>query len=165
MGRVWKFGDNLATDVILPSQFMTLTDPAELGRHILENVKPGFAARLAPGDLIVAGANFGYGSSREHAPLALKGAGIGAVLAKSFARIFYRNCINIGLPVIVSPQAAEEAEDGDDLVIDLAAGSILNAGRGQTYRFRQFTGSALECLNAGGLINMLNQRKTQGGAS
>lgn len=160
MSRCWKFGDNVATDEILPFQYMTLTEPADLGKHVLENMKPEFAQKLQAGDIVVAGANFGYGSSREHAPLALKGAGVGAVVAQSFARIFFRNCINIGLPVVVCPRAVDEAEEGDDLAVDIAAGTIRNVTRGKAYAFPPFAASVLEYLNNGGLINTLNKRRS-----
>lgn len=157
MARCWKLGDNVATDEILPFQYMTLTDPEELGRHILENTRPGFAEMVNPGDIVVAGSNFGYGSSREHAPLSLKGAGVGAVVAKSFARIFFRNCINIGLPAIVCPIAAEVAIEGDILTVDYTAGIVVNDSRGVSHAFPSFPTSVREYLDNGGLINTLNQ--------
>ncbi len=159
MSRAWKLGDNVATDEILPFQYMTLTEPSELGQHVLENVKPGFAAQIAPGDIIVAGGNFGYGSSREQAPLSLKGAGIGAVVAKTFARIFYRNCINIGLPVIACPEASRDAEEGDDLAVDYARGIIVNRTKGTSHAFPPFPESIMEYLRNGGLVNTVNKRR------
>ncbi len=161
MSRAWKLGDNVATDEILPFQYMTLTEPAELGQHVLENVRPGFAARLAPGDIIVAGGNFGYGSSREQAPLSLKGAGIGAVVAKSFARIFFRNCINIGLPAVVCPEACREAEEGDELALDIAGGRIVNSTKGTSHAFPPFPESVMEYLRDGGLVNTVNRRRAR----
>ena len=158
MSRCWKLGDNVSTDEILPFQYMVLTDPSELGRHILGNVKPGFAERLTRGDVLVAGLNFGYGSSREHAPLALKGAGIGAVVARSFARIFFRNCINIGLPAIVCPEAVSGICDGDSIEIDLRLGGIRNAARDAQYAFAPFPPFIMEYVENGGLINTLNKR-------
>jgi 3-isopropylmalate dehydratase, small subunit len=159
MGRCWKMGDNVATDEILPFQYMTLTEPSELGRHVLENVKPGFAQSIAAGDIIVAGGNFGYGSSREQAPLSLKGAGVGAVVARTFARIFFRNCINIGLPVIVCTEASDKAREGDILTIDFEEGVVCNETLGQSYPFPPFPKAVREYLDNGGLINTLNKKR------
>lgn len=161
MGACWILGDNVATDEILPFQYMVLTEPAELGKHVLENVKPGFAAGLKQGDILVAGTNFGYGSSREHAPLALKGAGVGAIVARSFARIFFRNCINIGLPVIVCPAAVDAAVEGDDLLVDYQAGVVRNTTKRISHTFPPFPESVREYLENGGLINTLNKRRTR----
>ncbi|MDR1745367.1 MAG: 3-isopropylmalate dehydratase small subunit [Planctomycetota bacterium] len=160
MSRCWKFGDNVATDEILPFQYMTLTEPAELGLHVLENARPGFAQKIAKGDIIVAGGNFGYGSSREQAPLSLKGAGAGAVVARTFARIFFRNCINIGLPAIVCPEASADANEGDDLAVDIAAGTIRNNTKGAAYAFPPFPESVMEYLRNGGLVNTVNKRRS-----
>ncbi|MDR1977146.1 MAG: 3-isopropylmalate dehydratase small subunit [Synergistaceae bacterium] len=162
MNRCWKLGDNVATDEILPFQYMVLTEPSELGLHVLENVKPGFARQLAKGDILVAGSNFGYGSSREHAPLALKGAGTGAVIAKSFARIFFRNCINIGLPAIVCPAAANAISEGESVELDLKLGKISvicrdSGSKSTSYAFEPFPPFLLEYLLNGGLINTLNR--------
>jgi 3-isopropylmalate/(R)-2-methylmalate dehydratase small subunit len=159
MSRCWKLGDNVATDEILPFQYMTLTDPPELGLHVLENVKPGFAQQLEKGDILVAGFNFGYGSSREHAPLALKGAGVGAIVAKSYARIFFRNCINIGLPAIKCPDASCDINEGDSIDINVASGEIINGRSGLRYVFTPFPPFILEYLESGGLINALNERR------
>lgn len=161
MSRCWKLGDNVATDEILPFQYMTLTEPEELGLHVLENVRPGFAAQLAPGDILVAGSNFGYGSSREHAPLALKGAKVGAVVAASYARIFFRNCINIGLPAVVCPAGAEEAEEGDCITLDMQAGTLRNETKNRSYAFQPFPESVIEYLADGGLINTLNKKRRE----
>ncbi len=161
MGRAWTLGDNVATDEILPFNYMTLTEPAELGLHVLENVRPGFARKIAPGDIIVAGGNFGYGSSREHAPLSLKGAGLGAVVARSFARIFFRNCINIGLPAIVCPGASSDVAEGDELAIDVAAGVITNVTKGRSHSFPPFPESVMEYLRNGGLVNTVNRQRAR----
>jgi len=155
--RCWKFGDNVATDEILPSQYMVLTDPGELGKHVLENVKPGFAAQISPGDIILAGKNMGYVSSREHAPLALKGSGVGVVVASSFARIFFRNCINIGLPVVACPAAVEESDEGDLLDVDIRKGLIRNCTKNAEFSFEPFPDFILAYLLKGGLINALNE--------
>jgi len=158
-GTAWKFGSNLATDEILPFQYMVLTDPAELGKHVLENVRPGFAAQPKPGDVIIAGDNMGYGSSREHAPLALKGAGVGAVIARSFARIFYRNCINLGIPVIVCTQASDECAEGDSLSVDLERGVIADETTGKQYSFEPFPEFIQKYISKGGLIELLNEQR------
>ncbi|MDR3355483.1 MAG: 3-isopropylmalate dehydratase small subunit [Synergistaceae bacterium] len=160
MSRCWKLGDNVSTDEILPFQYMVLTDPSELGRHILGSVKPGFAEQLTRGDVLVAGLNFGYGSSREHAPLALKGAGIGAVVARSFARIFFRNCINIGLPAIVCSAAVDGICEGDSIGIGLQSGVIQNETSGARYAFAPFPPFIMEYVENGGLINTLNKRNS-----
>lgn len=158
MNRCWKLGDNVATDELLPTQFMTLTDPAELGLHILENVRPDFAKHLTRGDVLLCGENFGCGSSREHAPIALKGAGISAVVAKSYARIFFRNCVNIGLPAVVCPSAAEEIEEGDAVTLNLTEGTITT-GSGKHFFFEPFPPFLMEYLLNGGLIETLNKSK------
>lgn len=158
-GTAWKLGNNVATDEILPFQYMVLTDPAELGKHVLENVRPGFAQQLKPGDVIIAGDNMGYGSSREHAPLALKGAGVGAVIAKSFARIFYRNCINLGIPVIVCPQAADECAEGDVICVDIENGVIEDETTQKRYSFEPFPEFIQKYISKGGLIELLNEQR------
>lgn len=157
--RCWKLGDNVSTDEILPSQYMTLTDIHELGKHVLEHSMPGFADRIKEGDVIVAGINMGYGSSREHAPLSLKGAGISLIVAKSFSRLFYRNCINIGLPVILCPQAVDESDNGDLLSADLKNGMIVNETKSKTFFFDPFPDFLLQLLLKGGLINFLNEER------
>ncbi|MDR1730475.1 MAG: 3-isopropylmalate dehydratase small subunit [Synergistaceae bacterium] len=162
MNHCWKLGDNVPTDEILPFQYMVLTDPSELGLHILENVKPGFARRLARGDILAAGSNFGCGSSREQAPLALKGAETGAIVAKSYARIFFRNCINIGLPAVVCPAAVDAIVEGDRAEVNLTSGEIVVMKENDNrafYKFEPFPPFLLEYLLNGGLINTLNQRR------
>lgn len=157
--RCWKLGDNVATDEILPSQYMTLTDTNELGKHLLENSIPGFASKIKNGDILIAGTNMGYGSSREHAPLSLKGAGIGFVVAKSFSRLFYRNCINIGLPVITCTEAVDQSDDGDALTVDLLNGTILNYTKAKVFSFERFPDFLFDYLVKGGLINSLNEER------
>lgn len=157
MNRCWKMGDNISTDEILPSQYMTLTDKTELARHLMENAAPDFARLLTPGDIILGGNNFGYGSSREHAPLALKGAEVGAIAAKSFARIFFRNCINIGLPAITCPEVVDEIPDGSYAAIDLTNGVIISEGK--SYSFDPFPDFIMEYITEGGLISALNKRR------
>jgi 3-isopropylmalate/(R)-2-methylmalate dehydratase small subunit len=162
MSRCWKLGDNVPADEILPSQYMVLTDPSELGLHVLESVNPEFARQLAKGDILVVGSNFGCGSSREHAPLALKGAGIGAIVAKSYARIFFRNCINIGMPALVCPAAADRIMGGEDAQVDFTSSTITIHGdndKRETHHFEPFPPFILEYISNGGLINTLNRSR------
>ena len=151
-GRVWKYGDNIDTDVIIPARYLNMSTAAELAEHCMEDIDPDFAANVESGDIIVGGENFGCGSSREHAPLAIKGAGVSCVIAESFARIFYRNAINIGLPILVSPEVASEARTGDQLIVDLASGRITNESSGETYQTSPFPPFIMRIIEAGGLI-------------
>jgi len=151
-GRAWKFGDNVDTDVIIPARYLNTFDPETLAAHCLEGIDPGFARRVEAGDVVVAGENFGCGSSREHAPAALKAAGVSAIIAASFARIFYRNAVNIGLPILECPEAAGEIAAGDRIEIDFQSGRIKNPGRGREYRAAPFPPFLLEIIQAGGLI-------------
>ena len=153
-GRVWKFGADLSTDHIIAGRYLTSTDPKVLGQHAMENVDPQFVKKIRPGDVIVAATNFGCGSSREQAPLALKAAGISCVLADTFARIFYRNSINIGFPVIECPGLHERVKEGDTITVDLAAGDVVLAS-GEKMPFQPFPPNILEILNAGGLVPKL----------
>ncbi len=157
-GRVWKYGDNVSTDHILPSRFMTQVEPEELASHCMSGIDEGFAGKVSPGDVLVAGYNLGYGSSREQAPQALRFAGIGAVVARTFARIFYRNCYNIGLPAIACHAFVEEASQDDEVEIDLKAGRIINLGSGKTYPFARPADFLLDYIAAGGLIPHLATR-------
>lgn len=152
-GRVHRVGHHVNTDVIIPGRYLTLRDQASLGRHCLEGVDPTFAARVRPGDILVAGRNFGSGSSREHAVLALKGAGIAAIIAESVARIFFRNAINLGLPVIVSPEIAGALQEDDVATVDLGGGEVRQ-GR-SVMRFQPFVGQVGDILEAGGLVEYL----------
>jgi 3-isopropylmalate dehydratase small subunit len=151
-GKVWKFGDHVDTDAIIPARYLNVSDPAELARHCMEDADPSFAGRVSSGDIIVAGENFGCGSSREHAPLAIKAAGVSCVVAKSFARIFYRNAINIGLPILACPEAVEGTEAGDRLTVDLRAGTIANQRSGRVYHTAPFPPFVMEIIEAGGLV-------------
>ncbi|MDY7078435.1 MAG: 3-isopropylmalate dehydratase small subunit [Chloroflexota bacterium] len=151
-GKVWKYGDNVDTDAIIPARYLNVSTPEELARHCMEDIDSGFADAMQPGDIIVAGENFGCGSSREHAPLAIKGAGVACVVAKSFARIFYRNGINVGLPILECPEAVAEAEQGDRLMIDLEAGKITNERTGRTYQTPPFPAFIVNIIQAGGLV-------------
>mgnify|MGYP001026894629 CR=1 FL=1 len=166
-GKVWKYGDNIDTDVIIPARYLVTTDPKALAAHCMEDLDAAFAGQVQPGDIIVGGTNFGCGSSREHAPISIKGAGISCIIAESFARIFFRNAINIGLPILESPAAARDAHKGDTLSVDLAAGTITNERTGQTYQASPYPPVVLAIINAGGLVpyarNVLGvQMKTSG---
>ncbi|WP_431285617.1 3-isopropylmalate dehydratase small subunit [Humitalea sp. 24SJ18S-53] len=154
-GRVHRLGDHVDTDVIIPGRYLTLRDQAVLGTHCMEGLDPGFAARVRPGDILAVGRNFGSGSSREHAVLALKGAGIGAVIAESVARIFFRNAINLALPVIVCPEAARALMAGELAVVEPDSGRILQGG--QNWTAPPFRGEVAAILAAGGLVAHLRQ--------
>ncbi|MDH7555868.1 MAG: 3-isopropylmalate dehydratase small subunit [Candidatus Methanosuratincola sp.] len=156
-GRAWLFGDDIDTDVILPGKYLVLTDPKELAKHALEGLVSGFSSKISEGDIIVAGKNFGCGSSREHAPLALKYAGVGAVVAKSFSRIFFRNAINIGLPVVISKEARDVIKEGERLSIDLEGGSITRED-GSRLIVDKYPAFLLEILKDGGLLQNLKRR-------
>ncbi|MBX6753232.1 MAG: 3-isopropylmalate dehydratase small subunit [Thermorudis peleae] len=157
-GRVWKFGDNIDTDVIIPARYLVTIDPTELAAHVMEDIDPEFASKVQPGDIIVAGRNFGCGSSREHAPIAIKAAGVQAVVAESFARIFFRNAINIGLPVIEAPEAVAETETGDVIEIDTEAGTVTNTRTGKTYKATQYDEFIQQIIHAGGLMAAVAER-------
>jgi len=163
-GKVWKFGDHVDTDLIIAARYLNTSDPAELARHVMEDADPEFVTKMAPGDLIVAGVNFGSGSSREHAPIALKAAGVAAVIAPTFARIFYRNAFNMGLPIFTLPEADEIAE-GDTVQIDMARGEIINKTQGKTYRFTPIPPFMQALVDAGGLIAYAQQEIAAKGAA
>lgn len=160
-GKVWKFGDDIDTDSIIPARYLNTSDPAELALHCMEDADPEFPSRVAAGDIIVAGKNFGSGSSREHAPLAIKAAGISCVIAASFARIFYRNAFNIGLPILESPEAARNIQQGDLLRVDIEEGVITNLTRSQDYQFTPVPPFMQQIIAAGGLINHVKGRKDE----
>ncbi len=156
-GKAWKFGDGISTDLIAPGRLFHLrSNLPELAKHTMEDARPGFVDMISEGDFIVAGDNFGLGSSREHAPTVIKIAGISAVLAKSFARIFYRNCINIGLPAVVCDTDA--IDEGDALIVDLAAGKVVDETNGKTLEISPLPGVMLSILNEGGLLNYVSKR-------
>lgn len=157
-GRVWKYGDNVDTDVIIPARYLSLSTPEELARHCMEDLDPEFAGAVQQGDVIVAGENFGCGSSREHAPLAIKGAGVSCVIARSFARIFYRNAINVGLPILEAPSAVDGVEQGQQLEIDLQRGQIRSLTTGQAYRAEPYPPFMMSIIDAGGLVAYTRQR-------
>jgi len=157
-GRAWCFGDNLDTDGIIPARYLNTSDPRELAAHAMEDADPTFAAGVSPGDVVVAGRNCGCGSSREHAPLALKAAGVGAVIAPSFARIFYRNSFNIGLPILECAEAAAGIEAGDRVRVDLESGLIVNLTKGREYRAQPVPPFMQRIIACGGLINYVRER-------
>jgi 3-isopropylmalate/(R)-2-methylmalate dehydratase small subunit len=158
VARAWRFGDDIDTDVIIPARYLTSSDEKELGLHALEGLDRGFADEVRQGDVVVAGRNFGCGSSREHAPLALRGAGVSVVVASSFARIFFRNAINTGLPVLVCPEAVEATETGDDLEIDVSSGTIFNATKEMRFAARPHPEFVLEIIERGGLVPWVRER-------
>lgn len=157
-GRAHKYGDHVNTDVIIPARYLNVSDADQLAAHCMEDLDAEFVKRVQPGDVVIGGEDFGCGSSREHAPIAIKASGVSAVIARSFARIFFRNAINIGLPVLVSPQAAAEIEAGDDVQIDLTSGTISDVTRGKTYRAQPFPEFLQDIISAGGLIPYTRRR-------
>lgn len=157
-GQVWKYGNDVDTDVIIPARYLNNADPAELAKHCMEDIDKEFVNKVKQGDIIVAGKNFGCGSSREHAPIAIKAAGVSCVIAKSFARIFYRNAINIGLPIMECPEAAEAIQEGDMVEVDVEKGEIKNLTKGEVYKAKPFPAFMQELIQAGGLINYVSRR-------
>ena len=155
-GKAFKYGDNVDTDVIIPARYLNSSDPAELAVHCMEDIDPGFAGRVCPGDIIVAEKNFGCGSSREHAPIAIRAAGVSCVIAQTFARIFYRNAINIGLPIIECPEASRGIEAGDEVEIDFNSGIIYNRTKGTSFQGQAFPEFMQKIISAGGLIPYIN---------
>ncbi len=160
-GRVWRFGDNIDTDVIIPACYLNTCDPKELAKHCMEPASPGFSKKVQPGDVIVAGRNFGCGSSREHAPIAIKAAGISCVIAESFARIFYRNAFNTGLLILEAPEAAREIQEGDEVEIDPEEGVIKDLTTGKVYRCQPIPPFMQELLKDGRLITHIKKRYNQ----
>jgi len=158
-GKVIQYGDNIDTDVIIPARYLTATDPLELARHCMEDLDPDFHQKVTKDTIIVAGKNFGCGSSREHAPLAIKGAGVKAIIASSFARIFYRNALNVGLPILESEEAATHLRSGDEIEIDIQKGIITNRSRGETYHAQPFPPFIQDVIARGGLMNLVKERK------
>ena len=161
LGHVFKYGDNVDTDVIIPARYLNSFDPQELASHAMVDIDPEFAGKVQPGDIIVARKNFGCGSSREHAPLCLKAAGVSCVIADTFARIFYRNAINIGLPIIECPEAAEGIDAGDQVEIDFDSGRIYNRTKGTEFQGQAFPPFMQELISAGGLVNYINSKKNK----
>ena len=154
-GKAFKYGDNVDTDVIIPARYLNTSDAKELSMHCMEDIDTEFVGRVQKGDIIVAGFNFGCGSSREHAPLVIKTCGTGCVIAKSFARIFYRNAINIGLPILECEEASEEICAGDEVEVDFDTGKITNITKGKTYKAHPFPEFIQNIIRAGGLLNSL----------
>lgn len=157
-GKVIKYGNNVDTDVIIPARYLNTSDPAELASHCMEDLDAGFVKRVQKGDIMVAGRNFGCGSSREHAPIAIKASGISCIIAETFARIFYRNSINTGLPIIECPEAAAGISEGDELDVDLDSGVITNLTRGVTYKGVPFPEFMQKIIAADGLIGYIKQQ-------
>ena len=157
-GKVFKYGDNVDTDVIIPARYLAIADPKELAEHCMEDIDPQFSSTVEAGDIIVGGANFGCGSSREHAPLAIKASGVKCVIAASFARIFYRNAINIGFPIMECPEAAAEIKAGDSVSVEFNTGKIVDETTGKTYQAAPFPEFINGIIENGGLMNSLKAR-------
>ncbi len=157
-GKTHMFGDNIDTDVIIPARYLTTIDPEELAKNCMEDIDPTFSGRVQQGDIMVAGYNFGCGSSREHAPIAIKGSGVSCVIARSFARIFYRNAINIGLPILECDDILDEMHAGDELEVDLSKGTILNKTTGRTYASEPFPEFMRQIIAAGGEIAYIKNK-------
>jgi 3-isopropylmalate/(R)-2-methylmalate dehydratase small subunit len=160
-GHAWTFGRDVDTDLIIPARYLNMATVAELAPHVMEDADPTFAGKVKPGDMVVAKENFGCGSSREHAPMALKGAGVSLVIAKSFARIFYRNAFNTGLPILVAPEAADGIKEGDELTVDLTTGEIVDVTSGVAYQAQPLPPFMQELVAAGGLLPYLKTRATE----
>jgi 3-isopropylmalate/(R)-2-methylmalate dehydratase small subunit len=150
-GKVWKFGDHIDTDLIIAARYLNTSEPSELAKHVMEDADPEFVGKMNQGDIIVAGENFGCGSSREHAPIALKAAGVAAIIAPTFARIFYRNAFNMGLPIFELEESAE-INEGDEVKVDMDKGEVVNLTQSKTYKFLPIPEFMQELVNAGGLI-------------
>ena len=157
-GIVFKYGDNVDTDVIIPARYLNSSDPAELATHCMEDIDSDFVKKVHKGDIIVAEKNFGCGSSREHAPIAIKAAGVSCVIAETFARIFYRNAINIGLPIIECPEAAKGIESGDEVEVDFDSGIIRNLTKNTQFKGQAFPEFMQKIIAAEGLVNYINQK-------
>ncbi|MDI6689933.1 MAG: 3-isopropylmalate dehydratase small subunit [Actinomycetota bacterium] len=157
-GKAHKYGRDINTDVIIPARYLTTFDLQELGKHCMENLDPSFIFKIEKGDILVAEENFGCGSSREHAPLAIKAAGISCIIAKSFARIFFRNAINIGLPILECPKAVDGINTGDQIKVDTEKGQIINLSTGKIFEVKPFPDFIQEIIERGGLINYVKER-------
>jgi len=155
VGNAIVYGDNVDTDVIIPARYLSSSDPKELALHCMEDIDINFRQKVQPGDIIVAGSNFGCGSSREHAPIAIKASGISCIIAENFARIFYRNAINIGLPIMECQEAVKDIEDGNQIQVDFNSGIIKNITKNKSYAARPFPDFMMELISAGGLINYI----------
>ncbi len=159
-GKVWKFGDHVDTDLIIAARYLNTSEPSELAKHVMEDADPEFVSKMSEGDIIVAGENFGCGSSREHAPIALKSAGVAAIIAPTFARIFYRNAFNMGLPIFELEEASE-INEGDTVKVDMAKGEVINITQAKTYKFTPIPPFMQELVDAGGLIAFAKQEIAQ----
>lgn len=157
-GKVHKYGANVNTDVIIPARYLKYTDPAILAQHCMEDLDPDFLKKVKPGDIIVAGPNFGSGSSREHAPVAIKAVGISCVIAGSFARIFYRNAINVGLPILECPEAHDAMQAGDEVEVNLDTGEIADLTRRRTFQAKPYPDFMLQIIQTGGLVEYTKRR-------
>jgi len=157
-GKVFKYGDNVDTDVIIPARYLNIADPKELSAHAMEDIDADFVKKMQPGDIVAATRNFGCGSSREHAPLVLRENGVSCVIASSFARIFYRNAINIGLPILECPEAAEGIENGDEVKVDFDTGVITDLTKNQSWQATAFPEFIQSIIHAGGLLKSLRER-------
>ena len=158
-GKVYKYGDNVDTDVIIPARYLNAPSPDELAKHCMEDIDATFAQKVQPGDIIVGGANFGCGSSREHAPIAIRACGVSCVIAPSFARIFYRNAINIGLAILECPAASAEIENGDEVTVDFDTGVITDVTKGTTYQAEPFPPFIKDMIARGGLMASLKAKE------
>ena len=157
-GYVFKYGDNVDTDVIIPARYLNSSDPKELAMHCMEDIDKEFVQKVKPGDIIVADKNFGCGSSREHAPIAIKAAGVSCVIAETFARIFYRNAINIGLPIVECPEAARAVAAGSEVEVDFDSGVITNKTTGEHFQGQAFPPFMQKIIDCGGLVNYINEK-------
>jgi 3-isopropylmalate/(R)-2-methylmalate dehydratase small subunit len=157
-GKVHKYGDNVDTDVIIPARYLNTSDPRELAAHCMEDIDKEFTSKVVAGDIMVGGANFGCGSSREHAPIAIKNSGISCVIAKTFARIFFRNSINIGLAILECPEASEKIDAGDEVSIDFDSGIITNITKNETYKAEPFPEFVKKIISSDGLMNSIKNR-------
>ncbi len=157
-GRAFRYGRDIDTDVIIPARYLNTSDPAELAKHCMEDLDTTFVERVKPGDIIVADENFGCGSSREHAPISIKAAGVDAIIAKSFARIFYRNSINTGLAIMECPEAVDAIKDGDTVQVDTESGTIINKTTGQEFKAQPFPPFIAEIIQKGGLVNRWKEK-------
>lgn len=161
-GKVWKFGANIDTDVIIPARYLNTSDPEELARHCMEDIDKDFTKKISKGDIIVADKNFGCGSSREHAPISIKASGISCVIAKTFARIFYRNALNTGLLIVECPEASEKIEEGDTVSIDIQTGTISNLTKKEEYKTSPFPPFMQELIESGGLMPYVAKKEGLG---
>ena len=161
MGKAWKFGENLNTDEIIPARYNITIIESELARNVFCEIKPDFALNVQPGDVVVAGQNFGCGSSREHAPIAIRGSRVRCVIAASFGRIFFRNAVNIGLPILECPAAAEDIDEGDEVEVELEQGLIHNRSKGRSYQASPLPAFVLKIAQAGGIVNFLKTHQIE----